>query len=203
MKIGIAGFQGVGKTTFGAFLRASLFSWKNDINALVMPFAGPMKDFLAQSFDCDPFSPAGKQERVDAAGMTCRQLMQALGAAVRHELPDFWVWAWKHKTAAIAEEQWVRRVIFIADDVRYENEAREMDLIFHVMRPGFEAGEHESEKLNWLKSGESMLYFRDKGRREVIAIETGTLDNNGSLRDLERLADVYARQILKVIKERS
>lgn len=139
-KIGITGYMGAGKSTFADYLEAAL-----DGRVQRLPFAQPMKKFIESALQCDPWTQAGKQMIVPAAGLTVRQILQGLGAGVRHEMPDFWVWSWK--TAIDVEADYI-----IADDVRYLNEARECDLMFYVSRHGCHYGDHESERLDWIGS---------------------------------------------------
>ena len=109
--IGFAGPARVGKTHVTNALREEAIAQGWDVK--IIPFAQPLKDEAqAQGF--------GKEENPTGY----RQFCQEEGAARRAENPNHWLDKWYDciKAARKVEDDSMKPLLVIADDVRYDNE---------------------------------------------------------------------------------
>lgn len=140
--VGIAGRAGAGKDALARYLIAAARrgGWNFERRA----FADALKDTARPLFGLskrDVYTPAGKA-RVLPTGRSVRSILQDFGVGVR-SIDSF---AWIRMLLAFARTSTADALI--VPDVRFANEAAEVDLVLRVIRPGqaliAEAG-HSSE----------------------------------------------------------
>jgi len=171
--VGVAGPKGGGKTAFA--LRFRDFAAAEDVPVLYLPLAAKLKEI---------FRLMGWNGQKDARGRRGLQLLGTeVGRKCIHE--DVWVRHWRDRALheALRAEARGSRIVVLADDVRFVNEAD----VIHRMggrvveiagRVPYE-NEHDSEKR--LPSG----------------LLDAIVDNGGSLEDLER----SARRVWEDVRE--
>jgi energy-coupling factor transporter ATP-binding protein EcfA2 len=153
MIVGLAGPKGAGKSTLASKLT------EHFPNSIVLPFAGPLKAmaeafYAAAGFDAEDVQRrvyGDRKEMYDALGdalVTPRRVMQTLGTEWGRDCihSDLWVQLWLER--ALKEEKAGRLVI--ADDVRFDNEARVIHampggLVFRFNGPAADDTGHASE----------------------------------------------------------
>lgn len=152
MIVGLAGPKGAGKSTLASKLT------EHFPNSIVLPFAGPLKAmaeafYTAAGFDLEDVQRrvyGDRKEMYDALGgalVTPRHVMQTLGTEWGRNCvhSDLWVQLWLER--ALKEEKAGRLVI--ADDVRFDNEARaiwdKQGLVFRFNGPAADDTGHASE----------------------------------------------------------
>jgi hypothetical protein len=145
MIIGLSGKKGSGKTTLARYLHRQLEG------SAVMPFAGPLKDLAMELFGCEAVQVNGDEKQKTSlalCGLTGREVMQRVGAAMRDVWPDCWVHAWK-KSVVSAWAEHGSAFPVIVDDVRYPNEVeaiRDMGgIVIRLNRHPLRIDDHESE----------------------------------------------------------
>lgn len=117
MIVGISGRKQSGKSTVGMFLMEHLE------NVSIVNFADELKELCVTAYGASNRQVNGsdedKNEILETCGMSSRQLMQRLGAAMRAIWPDCWIYAWQTRSAAALMTG--AKTIIVAD-VRYPNE---------------------------------------------------------------------------------
>lgn len=160
--VGLCGLAGAGKST-----AARLLVERHDF--VRRPFAYPLKSMLAAlgvpREVLDGSAEVKETPRDELGGLTARHAMQMLGDWGRINMhPDFWVRQWQ-RGAHLSQR-------FVADDVRYDNEAAAVramgGIIIRIERTG--AGSvsnptHSSER----NAVASDWQIRNDGSREDLA----------------------------------
>jgi hypothetical protein len=117
MIIGLSGKKGSGKSTVAEYLHRKLDG------SMRLPFAFKLKLLAQECFGASMEQVYGdKKDTMTECGMTGRETMQRVGAAMRSIWPDCWINAWQHEVVGIWAES--GSVPVIVEDVRYENEVR-------------------------------------------------------------------------------
>ena len=137
LKIGILGAAGSGKTTLAQFLAVEF----GEPKATIHPLMFPLKRFARK---------LGWDGRKDEKG---RRLLQLLGTECGRRCisEDIWIDKWLREADTFELE--FGKSVFIADDVRFENEAKAMDITIKVTGRSLDLGAnqmHESEHLIWV-----------------------------------------------------
>ena len=116
-KVGFSGPAGVGKSTFATSVGLSL--QKLGFSTYDRPFAGPLKLIAKQM---------GWNGEKDEKG---RRLLQLLGTECGRECigENCWIDMWKERRPDSRE-------IYLADDVRFQNEVDVLDICFRLDRSG-------------------------------------------------------------------
>lgn len=173
--VGFTGKAGVGKTRAARFMLCAL---KSESHKIILPFSFRIKEIAKDmGWDGNYHDCAKGRKLLQLLGTECGR--QCLGE-------DVWIKAWH----AEAERRWeVRnepeRLIVIADDVRFDNEAKFIldhgGIIIQVER-GIQVKEFGGDK-----------HASEQGIR--LDLVTRHLNNEGSLHDLrlevEELVDYY------------
>jgi len=163
--IGIHGPAGVGKTTL-----AEIFNAKT--NCAIVPFARPLKEFAKQ---------LGWNGIKDDNG---RKILQLLGTDIGRNLidPDIWIKHWETTVIELGREG---ERLFVADDLRFTNEAKIITMYHGTLikmtgrgayNPSNDLSKHASEQI-------LPDYLFDC-----------VIDNSGSIEELQEIAD-------KIIKD--
>jgi len=166
MFIGIGGLLRAGKTTFAKYIAAEF----KESEVSYCPFSQALKEFAFK---------LGWNGKKDEKG---RRLLQLLGTEIGRDCinENIWVYFWDRK---VQRDQGVGKTVIIADDVRFDNEARRM------------------RELGGLVVGiERDIEFKSNHRSEQ-GIDPNLIDhiilNDSTLNDLER----KARILVKILKE--
>ncbi len=175
--IGVTGKAGSGKSTLARRL-------VDRYAAIRIPFAKPLKSMLLDLLEAQGLGLAVATRMVDGdlkevpsevfGGRTPRHAMQTLGTEWGRALsPTFWVDAWRRSVdrAALEASADMRRLVVVADDVRFPEEVAAIralgGIVIRVDRPGAglaaSAGNHASETT-------------DIGVSDVVIINDGSLD---------------------------
>lgn len=142
--IGFSGKIGAGKTTAAKLLYARSFTR--------VRFAGPLKAMVA-ALGLDEAEIDGERKEKPCAllgGKTPRWAMQTLGTDWGRALIDeqLWVNAWKLQVRKLGDY-----IPVVADDVRFENEAKAIrelgGVVVRIVRDGLRADGHASEAMDF------------------------------------------------------
>jgi hypothetical protein len=144
MIVGISGRKQSGKSTVAEYLHRRLEG------SVRLPFAFKLKEIAQECFGATPLQVWGTEAQkntITEAGLTGRNVLQQVGAAMRGIWPGCWARAWEHEVVDI----WTKRdcaVPIIVEDVRYENEVFKIramgGIVIRLTRSPFEDA-HESE----------------------------------------------------------
>lgn len=151
--IGFVGQAGSGKTTC-AMIAKSILIDRGHIDVGILPFAAPLKQFAIE---------LGWNGEKDEKG---RRLLQLLGTECGRQCihPDLWVMKWEDRANEYN--------ITIADDIRFENEAKAIKkrgILIHVARGGYEGiPHHESEEFTWLDSQKPNYIINNPGPVDAL-----------------------------------
>lgn len=154
--IGIGGLKRSGKDTFARILAE--VARERGLAPVILAFADPLRQAAAAAYGVDMASftdDASKDSVCDAWGITYRQMLINLGAAMRSTDPDHWVKAWQRavrrlsKTRPYGEPDLPKLVL--VPDLRRVNEVQAIHaaggLTVLMRRPGVEWNGHETEVL--------------------------------------------------------
>lgn len=172
--IGLCGPAGAGKSTVAKIIARRY-------NGLVMPLAAPIKGMI-ESLGVDPKhlygTPEDKEEPLELfGGKSARFAMQQLGTEFGRTTfgEDFWINIWFNTVRVLPHS------IVIADDVRFENEAKAIKdnggIVIGVVKSyeDFDrAPVHASE--DFLKVPKDALVFNSGSTAALEAVVTRILD---------------------------
>jgi hypothetical protein len=170
--IGIVGKAGSGKSAVGQMIHNIAASEHRQPG--VLPFAAPLKDIARQ---------LGWDGQKDKRG---RRLLQLLGTDVCRECihTDYWVRKWLDTYSGCILED--RYSVIIADDVRFENEARlirrlgglllHVDASLRLLLPESDGNEHASEQLPEAVKGD--IIVSNNGTIEQLSARVAALWSN-------------------------
>lgn len=192
--IGFAGVGRSGKTTLAHDLCAWLINETSDHTPVYLPFAQPLKEFVAahNGFSC---AAQFKNEQPDKYREEC----QALGRRAREKDPMHWVNEWLEVVESYrhAEENTPGlEYVIIVDDVRYMNEVekvQELDgQVFFIAHGGREIEDMDGA---WREhDSEDLANGIEKDWSTGVALMNGWVYNTGSLKEyLETCSEVYHR----------
>lgn len=152
--IGLVGLAQAGKTTVAHAL-CDLMNRTSTTKARVMSFASPLKTGLAEM--------GVTKEGTPDLYRRCAQWMGTEG--VRAHDPDHWVNLLKQR---IDEEPGFRYIII--DDVRFENEMKACDEVFHIVRPNQDPFELVTGWRRWFGLRQNLKpVYRHASERMAVA----------------------------------
>lgn len=187
--IGIAGLAGAGKDTFADMLREKLNAHVDSISTYA--FAEPVKHVASYVFDLDDSDVNTQKGKATVAkhgyGLTHREILQKVGTESFREVFDQQIWI-DYARRRLAK---VDSVFTIITDLRFENElnfVKEYGLSIRVdadTRNNIKVPDHPSER------------FVKNMPVDIV------VDNNGTLADLNKLAEEIAGILLSPLKGKS
>jgi len=137
MLIGFTGKAGVGKDTAFGFIKEVY------PEAQRFAFADPIRNAVQAAFPYIDFSKLSKEDMIPQLGVTVRYLYQTLGTEWGRDIigPNCWILG--------LEEAYKLSDMLVVTDVRFDNEAREIQrlggVIVQILRPDATRLTHRSE----------------------------------------------------------
>jgi len=212
--IGVSGPARSGKDTFAEYLQDALYDQRPHLGIAYAPLAWPIKEMVNSLLGicgAKPLRELQKEEVIPELGVSPRRLMQTLGTDWGREVLGDDVWL---NIARSQIERYNDIDIAIIPDIRFENEARQMDLLFKVVRSASdrpEVEQHASEIRFENEARQMDLLFKvvrsasDRPEVEQHASEDGFSDNyvhhfirnNDDLEELKAKADASASRTLQ------
>jgi hypothetical protein len=144
MIVALSGKKGAGKSTVARYLHRRLEG------SQIIAFAEPLKRIAVELFGAESIQVNGNEDQkntVAHCGLTGRETMQRLGAALRDIWPACWIHAWK----SAVESAWAEHgmVPVIVPDLRYMNELCQVlgmgGIVIRLTRDPYPADQHPSE----------------------------------------------------------
>lgn len=170
--IGICGFLGTGKS-----LLAERICRHVKRSAVIMPLAGPVKEFALS---------LGWNGKKDAKG---RRLLQLLGTECGRNCIDQDIWLKLWAKDALRRARCGQ--IVIADDVRFPNEAAKIiesgGMMIRITRPGY-----EKQRRKWWHLRTPRMHATEKPDKLPIAF---TFDNDGDAMGVDWIGGFVADSI--------
>jgi hypothetical protein len=180
--IGVSGPARSGKDTFAEYLQDALYELRPFLSVAYSPLAWPIKEMvncLLGIGGIKPLRELPKEEVIPELGVSPRRLMQTLGTDWGRKVlgDDAWL-----NLARRQIERYNDIDLAIIPDVRFENEARQMDILFKVVRSASDRPEVEQHA--------SEDGFSDNYVHHFIR-------NDAGLEELKAKADAAASRVLK------